>query len=267
MRIALSVMDQVWENKQANLTICNELVESAVKLRADILVLPEMTLTGFTLNIPDVAEETNASESMKSFSDMASRHNLCVIAGVVLKDRDRFQNCSLAYGRNGELLCRYGKVHPFSPAGEGRYITAGEKLSTFEFEGLKFGLTICYDLRFPLLWQAMADQCECIINIANWPARRIDHWRTLLKARAIENQVYIIGVNRIGLDGNNLEYAESSIAFAPDGSEVNYIASGEGLRVIEIEKGMVKECQDAFPVRNDRRHVLYNEFLKGSVKS
>lgn len=267
MRIALSVMDQVWENKQANLTICNKLAERASQSRADLLIFPEMTLTGFSLNTPGVAEEAGTSESMKSFSDIANKHHMGVIAGMVLGSEGRFQNCALAYDRNGAQLCRYAKIHPFSPSGENHYITGGEALSTFEYEGVRFGLTICYDLRFPLLWQALADQCDCIINIANWPAKRIDHWESLLTARAIENQVYVIGVNRMGVDGNGLEYTNSSLAFAPDGVEVTPVATDESLRVIEIERSIVKKCQDAFPVRNDRRRGLYNKFLYGNVGS
>lgn len=267
MRIALTAMDQVWENKQANLTICKKMAESASRLRADLLIFPEMTLTGFTLNTIRVAEELVASESVKSFSDMANGQQLGVIAGMVLGNNEQFQNCALAFGRNGEVIGRYAKVHPFSPSGESQYVSGGKVLITFEYEGVNIGLSICYDLRFPLLWQALADRCDCIVNIANWPARRIDHWKTLMKARAIENQVYVVGVNRIGTDGNALEYVESSIAFSPDGTEVVPVAIDGSLRVIEIERSKVKESQDAFPVRNDRKHVLYNEFLNEGIRS
>lgn len=267
MRIALSVMDQVWENKEANLIICKKMAGGASRLGADMLIFPEMTLTGFTLDTDSVAEELAASESVKSFSDIASGQQLGVIAGMVLGINERFQNCALAFGRSGEVLGRYAKVHPFSPSGESRLVSGGMSLTTFEYEGFNIGLTICYDLRFPLLWQALADRCDCIVNIANWPARRIDHWKTLLKARAIENQVYVIGVNRVGIDGHQLEYVESSIAFSPDGAEVVPVVIDGSLRVIEIEKSKVKESQDAFRVRNDRKRVLYNEFLNEGIRS
>lgn len=266
MRVALSMMNQVWENKSANMIACNELAERALKNRADILIFPEMTLTGFTLMAPSIAEESDSSASLHSFANMAAAHNMCVIAGLVLRTGQLFQNCAMAYGKNGEQLCHYAKIHPFSLSGESRYISGGTELSTFEYEELKFGLTICYDLRFPVLWQALADKCECIINIANWPAQRIDHWRTLLQARAIENQVYVIGVNRVGLDGNQLEYIESSYAFAPDGSIVTPVVIDEGLSIIEIEKAVVTKCQDAFPVRNDRRTTLYKHFLNANIE-
>lgn len=267
MRIALTAMDQVWENKQANLTICKKMAESASRLRVDLLIFPEMTLTGFTLDTVSVAEELAVSESAKSFSDIAGGQQLGVIAGMVLGNNEQFQNCALAFGRSGEVLGRYAKVHPFSPSGESLLVSGGTALTTFEYEGLNIGLTICYDLRFPMLWHSLADRCDCIVNIASWPARRVDHWRTLLKARAIENQVYVVGVNRIGIDGNGLEYEESSIAFAPDGSEVVPAANDGSLHVIEIERSRVKESREAFPVRNDRKRALYSEFLNEGIGS
>lgn len=267
MRIVLTMLDQVWEDKQANLNACIKLAKRAFKHQADLLIFPEMTLTGFTLNTPSVAEGSNSSESMQNFSDMAAAHNMGVIAGLVLRTGELFQNCAVAFGRKGEQLCRYAKIHPFSMSGENRYISGGSELSTFEYEGLRFGLTICYDLRFPILWHALADKCDCVINIASWPARRVDHWRTLLQARAIENQVYVIGVNRVGVDGNQLEYIESSYAFAPDGSIVNPVVIDEGLSVVEIEKAVVKKCRESFPVRNDRRHTLYKKFLNAETES
>ncbi len=267
MKIALSVMNQVWENKQLNLDICIDFAERSLKSQVDLLIFPEMTLTGFTLMTPRIAEERDSSPSLQNFANMAIANKLGLIAGVVLKSGDVFQNCAVAYGKNGEQLCCYAKIHPFSPAGENRHISGGAELSTFEFEGLRFGLTICYDLRFPVLWYSLANKCDCVINIANWPAKRIDHWRTLLQARAIENQIYVIGVNRVGLDGNQLEYIESSYAFAPDGSMVSPVVIDEGMSVIEIEKTVVKKYQDAFPVRNDRRSTLYKNFLNAETES
>lgn len=267
MKIALSMMDQAWENKPANRDTCEEFAAISSKNRVDLLIFPEMTLTGFTLATSSIAEEINTSESLCKFSEMAAQYKLGVVAGLVLKASNSYHNCAVAFGKSGERLSCYEKIHPFSIAGEDRYVSGGAQLATFELDGLTFGLTICYDLRFPLLWYSLANKCDCIINIANWPARRIDHWKTLLKARAIENQVYVIGVNRVGVDGNNLEYTESSIAFAPEGAEVAPVITDENLRVIEIEKNKVKKCQDTFPVRNDRRHVLYSKFLSESARS
>lgn len=261
MRVALCSLNQSWENKQENLHACTEMAKISSTNKSDLLIFPEMTLTGFTLNSIDIAEESLSSESVRNFSEMANRNNIAIVAGMVLHNNKQLQNCAVVFGKKGELLCRYAKIHPFSISGENRHISGGSDIVTFEYEGLRFGLTICYDLRFPLLWDALADECDCIINIANWPVRRVDHWKTLLQARAIENQVYVIGVNRIGLDGNQLEYIESSHVFAPDGSMVNPTLLGKNLSMVEIEKMSVDKCRDEFPVRNDRRPALYKKFL------
>lgn len=267
MRIALTLMNQVWENKSANMDSSYMLTLRSLESNADLIIFPEMTLTGFTSAIPTVAEESGTSMSLRTFADLATKNCIGVVAGVVLKTNDLYHNCAVAFGRGGELLGCYRKIHPFSPSGENCYISGGEEIATFEYEGIKFGLTICYDLRFPVLWHVLAESCDCIINIANWPARRIHHWKSLLKARAIENQLYVIGVNRTGVDGNDLEYMESSIAFSPDGVELIPVSIDENLRVIEIQKSAVKKCQDEFPVRNDRRFALYNEFLSQVARS
>lgn len=267
MRVALSTMNQVWENKFANLTVCNELAEKSLEHKADLLIFPEMTLTGFTLMTQGVAEESDSSASLNSFSRMAVTYNMGIIAGLVLKIGQLFQNCAVAFDRNGEQLCCYAKIHPFSISGENHHVSGGAELCAFEYEGVRFGLTICYDLRFPVLWYALADKCDCIINIANWPENRILHWKTLLQARAIENQVYVIGVNRVGSDGNQLKYTESSYAFSPDGSMVNPVVVDKGLSVIELENSTVKKYQKAFPVLNDRRTALYKNFLTADIES
>lgn len=261
MKIALTSMNQAWENKSVNIDVCNKLAEITSKNNADLLIFPEMTLTGFSLATQMVAEDINSSKTLHDFSAMAANYNLGIIAGMVLNDHGVYSNCAVAFGREGEQLSCYAKIHPFSLSGENQYITGGGELSTFEYEGLRFGLTICYDLRFPLLWYALAENCDCIINIANWPARRIDHWKALLQARAIENQIYVIGVNRVGIDANNLEYSDSSYAFSPDGSMLSSIVVDEGFRIIEIEKAMVTKCQEDFPARKDRRPTLYKKLL------
>jgi len=265
MKIALTLMNQAWENKSANVDSSHELTMRASRGNADLIIFPEMTLTGFTLATPSVAEEIGVSTSLRAFADMATKHNVGVVAGVVLKINDSYHNCAVAFGRDGGQLICYKKIHPFLLSGESCYITGGDDIATFEYEGIRFGVTICYDLRFPVLWYLLAEKCDCIINIANWPAKRIDHWKTLLKARAIENQVYVIGVNRIGVDGNNVEYTESSYAFAPDGSIMNPVFVDEGMSIVEIQKTVVKECQDAFPVQNDRRRTLYKNILNADT--
>jgi omega-amidase len=266
MKIALSTLDQAWENKQENLIACTKLAEKAHENDVELLIFPEMTLTGFSLNTLDIAEESESSNSLHRFADIAKNHKMGVVAGLILKTNNEFQNCAVAFNRNGRQLCQYAKIHPFSITGENQYISGGTKLSVFKFENIRFGLTICYDLRFPLLWTALADKCDCIINIANWPAKRIEHWYVLLQARAIENQVYIIGINRIGTDGNGLQYTESSRAYGPDGTMLSSVVVDESLSIIEIEQSMVEKYQQEFPIRKDRRTTLYDNFIDTEIE-
>ena len=261
MKIALTMMNQAWEDKEANISTCNELAESSSRYGAEILIFPEMTLTGFTLSTPSVAEDINNSRTLKVFAEMAVKHRVGIVAGLVLRADDKYYNCAVAFDKKGYEIANYAKIHPFSFSGEDRYVLGGDELVAFESNGLRFGLTICFDLRFPVLWYALTSKCDCIINIANWPAKRVDHWRTLLQARAIENQIYVIGVNRVGVDGNNLEYTESSYAFAPDGTPINSVITDKGLNVIEISKSAITNRQEMFPSRKDKRINLYKKFL------
>lgn len=261
MRIALSLLDQAWENKKENLAECNKLAKISSQNKADLIIFPEMTLTGFTLNTIEISENVNAPTSIPKFSSMAVTNDIAIVAGMVLDNNNLFHNTAVAFGENGKILTQYEKIHPFSFAGEDKYISGGTNLSVFELNNIRFGLTICYDLRFPLLWAALAGKCDCIINIANWPAKRLEHWYTLLQARAIENQVYVIGVNRVGTDGNGLAYVKSSRAYGPDGSTINPIIVDDNVNIIEIDKSIVKNHQNEFPLRRDRRNTLYHKLL------
>ena len=260
MRIALSSLEQVWENKKENLVECNKLAKIASENKAELIIFPEMTLTGFSLDTLKISEESNRSISIQNFSTIAADHNIGIVAGVVLESKNVFQNMAIFFAADGEVLCRYAKIHPFSFVGEDKYISGGAKLSIFEKNKLSFGLTICYDLRFPLLSASLADDCDCIINIANWPKKRLYHWYTLLQARAIENQLYVIGVNRTGVDGNGLEYSESSCAYGPDGEKLNSYLVKKNLNIIDIDKTFVDKCRQDFPVRGDRRPIIYKIF-------
>lgn len=267
MKIALTQQDQAWEDKQANLNACDVLAGRAAGLGADMIIFPEMTLTGFTLNTPAVAEPEDNSPSLRSLSEIAARHRIGLVAGLVMEANGQTRNCAVAFDKNGVELCRYAKVHPFTPAGESHHVTGGDKLAVFGFEGVEFGLTICYDLRFPVLWHALGELSDCIVNIANWPASRLDHWNTLLRARAIENQLFTVGVNRTGVDGNGLEYLESSLAFTPDGTKIMPTVSEASLLLVTIDRATVSAFRSGFPVVKDRRNDLYNRFLNGKAGS
>lgn len=260
MKIALVSLNQVWEDKKANLNLCEKYIQKASDENVDLIVFPEMTLTAFSTNISLTAEEFENSETIQSFSMLAKQFNIAIVFGVVIQDENKSLNKSLFVDNNGKILSDYTKVHPFSFAGEDKYFNGGNKLSIVNFQGVDFGLTICYDLRFPELYSALGKQTDIIINIANWPAKRIDHWNTLLKARAIENQIFMMGVNRIGVDGNGLEYSESSNVFNANGEKLEF-KQIEDMKIFEVDTNWTKEFKTKFNTTNDRKVEFYKEML------
>lgn len=175
-----------------------------------------------------------------------------------------FENKLIVLNNKGEFIADYAKIHPFSYSGEDKIFQAGENLGIANINKVNFGLTICYDLRFPELYQILSQKASVIVNIANWPAKRIDHWKTLIKARAIENQVFMIAVNRTGTDGNGLVYEESSMIFDPEGNCLNPKSTIKDLSVYTIDADITEFIRAGFPVKNDRKVDFYINNLKNA---
>ncbi|MBP1544755.1 MAG: hypothetical protein J6A16_11730 [Oscillospiraceae bacterium] len=166
----------------------------------------------------------------------------------------------LAYAdKQGQIQARYSKMHPFTYGGE--IFAKGSSPVCFCIDDMYIGLTICYDLRFPELYQELSKSCGCIIVSASWPKSRREHWLTLLRARAIENQCYIIGCNRTG-NGDGIEYCGDSVVFSPDGLLVADGADRCGIVLCEISGQTVSEIRKAFPLKQDRRPVMYKNFYE-----
>lgn len=221
-----------------------------------------MTLTGFSFNTAQIAEPQTASATIETFSALAGKHHIAIVAGVVLNgDGGKCLNTLLAFSKDGTEQARYIKIHPFSFAGENEFFDSGNHLATMDMGGLKLGFTICYDLRFPELYSALAKDCHVLVNIANWPKKRIHHWHTLLEARAIENQVFMIGVNRIGEDKNQLQYEKSSCVISPDGYPVEALLSEDEVGIYEIELQALENFRCQFSTRHDRLPNLYKSLL------
>jgi len=260
MKIALVSLNQIWENKKVNLDLCEKYTQKASEQNVDLIVFPEMTLTGFSNNIGLISERFESSETIKNFSSLAKKFQIAIVFGVVVKNGDKALNKSIFIDKSGEISGDYSKIHPFSFAREDTYFDDGNKLSVVHFGDMVIGLTICYDLRFPELYSGLAKNCDFIINIANWPAKRVDHWNTLLKARAIENQIFVAGINRIGIDGNDLEYIESSHIFNANGENLNFELYEE-MKIYEMIIDWTKEFKSKFNTTNDRKIKFYKEIL------
>lgn len=244
MKAALIQYSPIWENKDANKDkIINHLKDLT---EVDLLVLPELTLTGFTMNSEKYCEELSEDTS-EFYSSLARKHTSNIIGGLIEKYTNKIYNTLLHFDSNGELRAKYRKIHPFSYSDEDKHYNSGIEPVITEINGLKTGLTICYDLRFPELYRFYGkSRVDLIVNIANWPDTRIEHWRTLLKARAIENQCYVIGVNRVG-DDPKLHYNGFSSVIDPMGKEIISCENEEKILVADIDKDQVNNIRGKFP--------------------
>jgi nitrilase/cyanide hydratase and apolipoprotein N-acyltransferase len=262
MKVALVSLNQSWENKAENKQKVGETLALIAEhcTNTDLVVYPEMTLTGFTMESQKVKEDELSSETITFFKEQAKKYKVSIAFGVVLSKGEKATNNLVVVSEQG-VLATYAKIHPFSYAGENDYYQAGDELKKLTIGGATIGLTICYDLRFPELYQAYSKDCSVILNIANWPERRVSHWRALNKARAIENQVFMIAVNRIGTDGKGLQYVFSSHIVSPYGEELKGTSLSEEVVVYELNLEEVAQYRAEFPVKNDRKITLYKEIL------
>lgn len=261
MKIALVSLDQVWEDKIANQIECHNYIEQASKLNCELIIFPEMTLTGFSMNTKLIAEKPNQSCSIEFFSQQARHNNISIAFGVVFEKADKATNNLVIIGQTGILLSTYAKIHPFSFSGEDNYYYGGNELVSCQIAKANFGLTICYDLRFPEIFQALSKNCNIILTIANWPEKRVKHWNTLLEARAIENQSFIIGVNRTGYDGNNHKYVKSSSVLYPTGEKMEPVYSHLDMDIYNLDLDDVISLRNSFPMKQDRKNEFYKSIL------
>lgn len=256
MRIALASLDQLWGDKEGNFRACIDLARQAVNLGAELLIFPEMTLTGFYLDPALLGEAKSNSETLRKFAELSSKFKLTIVFGACLIDDidGTSRNYLCVAEPNGMSEANYAKIHTFSHAGEDRVISSGLKPSSFDVAGKKFGASVCYDLRFPTLYTSLSEGCIGSVVIANWPDSRREHWFTLLKARAIENQMFMIGVNRIGIDGNGIFYSKMSCIVNPYGEFETPIFNDSELDIFEIDIKIVDQYRQSFPTLKDRKN-------------
>ena len=254
MKMALIQMDIAWESKKANYAKAENYFRRAARESCDIIVFPEMFNTGFSMDISAIAEDERG-ETSQVLSVLAKKYGLNVIAGFAAKKpgRKKLRNLAVAIDRKGSAIATYAKMHPFSLAKEDKYFSAGNTRVIFHIEGMPASVFICYDLRFPEIFRDIARGVQAIFVLANWPGSRKDHWETLLKARAIENQCFVIGVNRTGKDGNGIRYPGASHVYDPMGNDI--CSGGPKVQFIacEIDPETVTKVRSQFPFLEDIR--------------
>lgn len=260
IKVALAQTQIVWENQGRNYEMAGKRIEEAVSQKAEAIFFPEMSFTGFSMNT-DTTKESDG-RTIKHMSDLARKYQICIGFGWV-------KNCIAVCGKcenhytvvdgAGTVLSDYAKLHPFSYSGEDFKFQGGSALAHFALMGIPCSSFICYDLRFPEIFQAASKEAHLIIVPANWPAKRRDHWKTLLRARAIENQVYILAVNCVGEIGG-VSYTGDSCVIDPDGNVRAELSGTEGMIVLELTDD-AERFRREFPVRRDRREALYARLL------
>jgi len=251
MNVHLVQINSVWEDRVANHAKARQLIASASPQPGSLIILPETFSTGFSMNLA-VTAETEKGPTEQFLREMAAQYQSCVIAGVVTSTEDgRGMNQALAIAPNGTVLARYTKNHPFSLGDEDQAHIAGTEVSLFEWQELRISPLICYDLRFPELARtAIRAGAEVLVFIAAWPVKRIQHWITLLQARAIENLAYVVGVNRCGTDPE-FTYTGRSLVVDPHGLIIADAAEQERVVSARIEPAVLRDWRIQFPALRD----------------
>ena len=257
MQIVGVQFDITWEDPQANHAKVEAMLASADLRAGAMVVLPEMFSTGFTMNLSPVT--MFAVQSQQFLCDLAKRFQVTIVAGLPMPPVDRLgRNQAITFSPEGKVIASYTKLHPFSLGGEHKSYEPGTELVSFPWQGFTVAPFVCYDLRFPEIFRhATRRGASLLLVIANWPIARAEHWLTLLRARAIENQLYVVGVNRVGRDPNTL-YGGRSIVVDPMGVVRADAGADEGLLRADIDLQVVQRTRERLPFLQDLRGDFFS---------
>ncbi len=237
-----------WHDTDANCAHFDGIIRSLAE-SADLVLLPEMFSTGFTME-PSACAEDMGGRAVKSLMTWAREKEADIAGSVAIREGDRYYN-RLLWVRPGGAVITYDKRHLFRMAGEEQVYTAGGEKTVIELNGWKIRPFICYDLRFPVWSRNKNLEYDIAVYVANWPEKRAPHWRALLRARAIENQCYVIGVNRIGVDGNGVSYCGDSAVIDFAGNTIFEKGNGECVSTVRLSFGELSDYRKAFPAWKD----------------
>lgn len=254
LRITIVQFDQKWEDASANYKSIERLLLNCPE--TDIIVLPEMFHTGFSMNT-NLAEEWNNNESLTILKNWSRKFNAAIYTSFMVSENEHFYNRGI-FVEPSSKVWHYDKRRSFGLGGEDKVFTEGTTETIVDFKGWKLNLQICYDLRFPELIRNRIEASgqpayDVLLYVANWPSKRRFHWKTLLQARAIENQCYTVGVNRTGVDGNNLTYSGSSAVYNGLGETLVELNDQEFVQTVVLSKSDIQNLRIQLPFLKDRK--------------
>ncbi|MCC6185969.1 MAG: amidohydrolase [Chitinophagaceae bacterium] len=252
LNISLVQTDIVWENAEQNRNLLSRKM-AALKGKQHILVLPEMFTTGFSM-APHKLAETMDGATVQWMKSQANSLRSIITGSVIIEEEGQYYNRLLWVLPNGEVAY-YDKRHLFSYAGEQEHYSAGSQRKIAQVNGWKICLNVCYDLRFPV-WTRNTDEYDLLLFVANWPEKRNEIWETLLKARAIENMSFVVGVNRVGEDGNEHQYIGNTSIYNPIGELLARATKDESIIHYTLQHQGISENRSRFGFLNDRDDFL-----------
>ncbi|MDR3679918.1 MAG: amidohydrolase [Flavipsychrobacter sp.] len=253
LNITLIQPDIVWEDKEANFKQYEQLI-SSITDKKEVVVLPEMFSTGFSM-APERLAEPMTGASVQWMKDMAAKYRCILTGSLIIEEEGKYYNRMLWVQPDGNTGY-YDKRHLFGYAGENEHYTAGTRRLIAQVKGWRICLLVCYDLRFPV-WARNQDEYDVLIYVANWPQRRSLAWKTLLQARAIENMSYVVGVNRVGIDGKDLPYSGDSSVFDPLGATLWQQSDSVAVHTVTLSKDVLSDARSHFPFLKDGDKFMF----------
>ncbi|MNK03462.1 (R)-stereoselective amidase [compost metagenome] len=238
-----------WENIEKNLQNIGLRLSGGVREKTDLIVLPEMFNTGFTMKAEELAEDMDG-KTMQWIKKTAASYDCVVTGSLIIKENGKYYNRMVWVKPDGD--CQYyDKHHLFGLGDEDKHFSPGTEPVIVELKGWKIRLAVCYDLRFPVWLRNKNAAYDILLLVASWPDKRSSHWRTLIHARAIENQSYVIGVNRVGHDGNQIYHSGHSMCIDPLGNTIYYKPEDEDLYTFSINYTELEKIRRQFPFLKD----------------
>lgn len=257
LNISIIQPDIVWEDKAANLQQYEGMI-AGIEEKREIVVLPEMFSTGFSMS-PETLAEPMDGLTVQWMKDIARKYKCILTGSLIIEEQGNYYNRLLWVQPDGQVG-KYDKRHLFGYADEDKHYTPGNKRLITSVKGFRICPMVCYDLRFPVWARNLNKEYDVLIYVANWPEKRSIAWRTLLRARAIENMSYVIGVNRVGVDGKGHQYIGESSVFGPLGEEIYQQKDRPAVHTVTLQKEVIEETREHLPFLEDAdRFIIVDE--------